>query len=101
MSFSEESKVLAPDWSQHFVEAKKFNGSFATYCRERGIDYDQFMYQRDKIKNKLKSERAMARGLRSGFAKVHVEAPIEGNRYQQLPDAKWLSELIHNLMRVR
>lgn len=99
MNFSEQPKVLTPNWGHHVEESKKFSGSYISYCREQKIDYDQFMYYKDKIKNKLKVERALAREVRAGFTRIKVEDPSQNKVPQQLPDAKWLSEFIYNLVR--
>lgn len=99
MNFSEEQKVVTPDWSYHIEQSKKHKGSFVSYCREQAIDYAQFMYYKDQFKNK--TEKVAAKVAQVGFAKVKVEAGGQNKNHQQLPDPKWLSEFIHNFMRVR
>ena len=64
MNFSEKPKATPPNWSHHIEQAKKYNGSYASYCREHNLDYDQFIYYRDKFKNKAR--RQVAKELQSG-----------------------------------
>ncbi len=99
---SSEEKVTTPDWLHHAGEAKKYKGSYASYCRAQGIDYDQFMYHKDKLRNSVKANSANSQ-VKEGFAKVNV-APLNSgasNINHQLPDSKWLAEFIYNLLRVR
>ena len=100
MDFSNERKAAAPDWSYHAIKAREYKGTFAAYCREQKIDYDQFMYHKDKFKI---GSASVPRSVKteSGFSQIQVQMPRSAKTVEPLPDAKWLSELIHNLMRVR
>jgi len=94
------------DWRGYIERAKTYSGSMIAYCREQNIDYDKFMYHRGRF---IKSQKIASKPV--GFAKVQV--PIANSAqaaqvsassmtklksYPQLPDPKWLAELIHNLI---
>lgn len=84
---------------EHVERAKSYGGTIAAYCREHNLDYEKFMYCRKRMR--AKTSKTM-----SGFAKVQaVVSPSKPRatstagvkNYPQLPDPKWLAELIHGL----
>lgn len=96
----------AQNWRAHIVRAKTYLGSMIAFCREQNIDYDKFMYHRGRYIN---SQKIAAKS--AGFAKIQAtvaastqsaqvsaSSVTKQKSYPQLPDPKWLSELIHNLI---
>lgn len=97
-----EGQTDSQNFLEHFELAKKYSGTMVAYCREHGLNYDKFMYHRGRAMNSRKSPPASA-----GFAKVQptvavrtqaVTPTTKAKSYPQLPDPKWLAELIHNLL---
>ncbi len=87
-------------WREHAERVKTHTGSMASYCRAHNLDYNKFM----RYQSKIVGSKSVAAGP-AGFAKVQpttVVAPITKLKsYPQLPDPKWLAELIHSLIRDR
>ena len=82
-------------WQNHVEQKKKSKGTFAAYCRQHNIDYDQFVYHKNKILTQARSVEL----AKPGFAKVQAASVATKKSYPQLPDPKWVAELIHNLVR--
>jgi len=82
-------------WQQHIDQMLKFKGSQREYAEQNGITLSRLAYYRDKYRKK------------SGFAKVvaseavpQPKRAVENSSYPQpLPDAKWIAQLIRELLR--
>lgn len=82
-------------WQQHIDQLLKFRGSQREYAEQHGITLSRLTYYRDKYRKK------------SGFAKVVASEPVQERKKsvenpsypQRLPDAKWIAQLIRELLR--
>lgn len=95
-----QGRVGSQFWQGHAEQFKKFNGSKKAYALQHGLAYHKVIYYTAKFSKKMVTASKPA-----GFAKVQVSpmakplhpAVLNLKSYPQLPDPKWLSELIHNL----
>ena len=71
-------------WRAQVCESEDFNGSATEFCRQRGLSLGPFYFWRKRIR---------AEGS-SRFVPVEI---LPGEPARQLPDPKWLAELIHCL----
>ena len=76
-------------WESHAVAAEKFGGSHEEYCRAEGISAPALRYWRNKARRK-------ARPIKSLPTKafVPVEVLCDGPARPNLPDPRWLAQLI-------
>ena len=86
-------------WQRHIDQMLKFKGSQREYAEQQGITLGRLTYYRDKYRK------------RTGFAKVvatetrpeprpEATRPVDNPTYPQcLPDAKWIAQLIRELLR--
>ena len=96
-----QSSIDEQVWREHAERAKSYDGTLAAYCRLHNLDYDKFMYYRGR-QVIVKPAKA------PGFSKVEpvatapaAAAGAKPKANAQLPDPKWLAELIHNLSSYR
>lgn len=92
-------------WREHIERVKTYAGTMAAYCRLHNLDYDKFVYYRGRF------EPRAAKRAAAGFAEVRATKSVAPSTavvtiaklksYPQMPDPKWLAELIHNLIRDR
>jgi hypothetical protein len=78
-------------WAQHVKQAGTHKEGLAAYCRETGISRAAIHYWLRKLEKK--SFVATTR-TRPAFIPVQVLATAEVVRPQQLPDAKWVAEVL-------
>jgi hypothetical protein len=99
------------DWAA-VLEAQAASGQTAgVYCREHGIPYKSFLYQRRKARAGAGAPRtcAIQPSSASAFVPVRVTSPTAGAvlrlfpgivvECERLPEAGWLADLARRLMR--
>ena len=79
------------DWSFHLRQAAEFKGSDSKYCRIYGLKKGQFTYHKSKLKVKQPKFSKLVVSEKKSFPQKSYP--------QRLPDPKWFSEVIHNLMK--
>jgi hypothetical protein len=97
---------LAGEWNAIIEEHERSHRSAAEFCRERGIAYTQFLYQRRKLLGKCSRSLAITRSATPprarGFVPIRVDA-TSGIRIRfpmglvlesdELPSAVWVAEV--------
>jgi hypothetical protein len=78
-------------WRTQVRESDDFSGNATEFCRQRGLNLGPFYSWRKRVR----SEQGQA-NISSRFVPVEV---LLGEPARQLPDPKWLAELIHFLAR--
>jgi hypothetical protein len=73
-------------WRRHIKAMDEFEGSQAAYAATHGLSVSKLVYYRDKFKKA------------DGFARV-VEKVMPARSSPQLPDPRWLSQLIREFLR--
>jgi hypothetical protein len=103
------------NWIEHIEKVKDYAGTMKAYCRLHNIDYDKFTYYRSRVLNSQKmaaaSNFARVQPVEKPTAAAQSAAPVvatesiavvtKPKNYAQMPDPKWLAELIHNLAGVK
>jgi hypothetical protein len=82
-------------WRGQLGDAKKFSGSQVEFCRTRGISFHTFQYWRKRLADRACSS-ATQMSLQP-FVAVEVERLRESQT--QLPDARWVAEVMTHLIR--
>jgi len=78
----------------HVRQAQEYKGGLAAYCRQAGISIRGLSYWRKKC-GTVSAETAVEG--HSAFIPVQVMAAESMARGSELPDAKWLADLIRHL----
>ena len=82
-------------WREHVERLSKFKGSQTKYCADNGVTLSRLVYYKQKFSEKPKFSE-----LKSFPEKTETISNVENRSNQpRLPDAKWLSQLIRELMR--
>ncbi len=82
-------------WKEHLERIRNFGGSQAAYCRKAGISKGALRYWKRKTDKGIMPARMLPR---HAFARVEVLRPDSfGMRHRDMPDPKWLAELILHL----
>lgn len=91
-----QTQVDEQFWRHHTERLKSYDGTIAAYCRLHNLDFDKLRYYRG-LQAGVKKKKSKSS---VGFAKVKAVQPsqiLKSKISSQLPDPKWLAELIHNL----
>jgi transposase-like protein len=75
---------------RHVEEAQRYSGGLAAYCQKTGITVNALSYWRRKLRNRSAVPA-------SAFIPVQVLAAESPVRRPELPDARWLADLIRHL----
>ena len=85
-------------WRGHVKRLSEFKGSRAKYAEENELSLSQLGYYLDKFSGKSKFAKVVEKKVDTEFA-----APAAVEKFasypQGLPDPRWLSRLIQELMR--
>ena len=83
-------------WQQHVKQMLDSKGSQRQYAEQNGLNLSQLCYYRDKFKKKTKFAKVVVSENKPEIKKVvdNLTAYPQG-----LPDPKWLSQLIRELLR--
>ena len=82
-------------WRQHVAALSRHPGSVSSYCETHGISRFALKYWRRKLEGQAEG---IARRVTSSPSFIPVViSPQEVRPERQLPDPKWLAELIHHL----
>jgi hypothetical protein len=82
-------------WRQHVAALARHPGSVSSYCETHGLSRFALKYWRRKLEG---HSEAIARRATSSPAFIPVVvSPREKRSEGQLPDPKWLAELLHHL----
>ncbi len=85
-------------WKQHIDQMLKFKGSQREYAEQNGITLSRLCYYRDKYRKTSKFAKVVAADLAE--PKSGPKRPVDNSSYpHRLPDPKWLSQLIRELLR--
>lgn len=76
-------------WESHAMAAEKFSGSHEAYCRAEGISAPALRYWRNKARRKPRPIKSLPTK-----AFVPVEVTYDGPAKPNLPDPRWLAQLI-------
>lgn len=81
-------------WQEHLRKAHLHPGGVSAYCREAGLARSTASYWHAKF-----SERRVDRSptQNPAFISVQVLEPADDTPSSQLPDAKWVAEILHHL----
>jgi hypothetical protein len=83
-------------WRGHLARAAEYSGSVSAFCRTEGLSIPAFQYWKQKLNPKSKNT---APAL-PAFVRVQVEEAVpESRRAVQLPDPRWVAEIILQLHR--
>ncbi len=80
-------------WREQIARGNRHPGGVASYCRAHAIKPAAFYYWKKRLRRRAIVKRASAD---QSFIPVEILRP---EAKPSLPDARWLSELIVNLMR--
>jgi transposase-like protein len=91
----------AQEWRRHMAGVEAYDGSVVGYCKEHGLQTSSYYYWR-----RIFFESSQKQDLQS-FVPVVVKPEksvsrtesLKENRPHPLPDAKWVAEVIANLIR--
>lgn len=87
-------------WQRHIDQMLKFKGSQREYAERHGITLSRLSYYRNKYRKKPSFAKVVASETRTEPAAEPKKAVDNSGIYpQRLPDPKWLSQLIRELMR--
>jgi transposase-like protein len=89
-----KDRTDAREWAErkkHVEEARRYSGGLAAYCQQAGITVNALSYWRKKLRNQSAVPA-------SAFVPVQVLAAESPVRSPELPDAKWLADLIRGLV---
>lgn len=81
-------------WKKRIEESQCYSGGLAAYCQKAGITVNALSYWRRKLRDQLALLRS---GPSSAFIPVQVMTVENSDRRPELPDAKWLADLIRHL----
>ncbi len=91
-------------WRSHIIKARSQSLSTVKYCKANNLLESSFYYWRDKIFGKKNSKiKQRSKNEVSSFLPI-VVAPSEMQPHPaqdmcQLPDSKWVAEIITNVIR--
>jgi transposase-like protein len=81
-------------WKKWVEEAERYPGGLTAYCRKAGITVNALSYWRKKLRGQPSLSRSRPS---SAFVPVQVLPAESLLRSLELPDAKWLADLIGHL----
>ena len=86
-------------WKTHILQSKAFDGSVIKYCESQGIAIHKFKYW----KYELEKRSSVKSTKPSPFLPVQIKEPETKPRNSlktsDLPDARWVAEVITHLIR--
>jgi hypothetical protein len=77
-------------WAKRIKQAEEFSGSNRAFCVSNGLSIPTFQYWKKKLK------KGPVVVTSSPFVRVEIEKPT-----MQLPDPRWVAEIILHLTRGR
>ncbi len=84
---NEKAKV----WKARIIRASEFSGSIREFCQSEGVTVATFQYWRQKLGQEKQTPTCLPRP----FVRVQVTEPIfQTHRHSELPDPKWVAEVI-------
>jgi hypothetical protein len=81
-------------WKAHIAQAKYFQGSISKYCRSHDLQVHTFKYWKHRLTKRTPESRLP---VPSSFIPVKVSPAEQAVFKKNLPDPKWLAEIIFEL----
>lgn len=92
-------------WRNHLEQSKKYPEGINSYCKVNNLATSVYYKWRQRILN-LKPSKIISKKVKSPFIPVVIkstEAKIQSHpqqqKSQQLPDSRWVAEIITNVIR--
>ena len=91
-------------WHNHIIQSKLQSGSISSYCKANDLQETSFYYWKHKFSGP-KSKKLFSKKLKTPFSPVVVSPEVKVQSYPHqdinrgLPDSRWVSEIITNVIR--